>query len=117
MAAKLQNSNSLIKWGYRAILASSGDGVFINTTIFNYLWNQTSPIIKSARKIVPFMVPLENIGALSVVQYNKQLFTYMKIRISRTGFCSFRKSDDFRLAVQTSSEMLHSMPRGGYYGK
>lgn len=69
MAAKLQNSNSLVKWGYRAILASSGDRVFTNTTVFNYLWNQTSPIIKSARKIVPFMVPLENIGALSVM-YN-----------------------------------------------
>lgn len=67
MAAKLQNSNSLVKWGYRAILASSGDRVFTNTTVFNYLWNQTSPIIKSARKIVPFMVPLENIGALSVI--------------------------------------------------
>ncbi|XP_001660150.2 platelet glycoprotein 4 isoform X1 [Aedes aegypti] len=75
MAAKLQNSNSLVKWGYRAILSSSGDKVFVNTTIFNYLWNQTSPIIKSARKIVPFMVPLENIGALSVMysDYNDRV--------------------------------------------
>ncbi|XP_053686455.1 scavenger receptor class B member 1-like [Sabethes cyaneus] len=70
MAAKLQNSSSFVKWGYRLILSSSGDNVFINTTIYNYLWNLTSPIMKSARKIVPFMVPLENIGVLSVMYQN-----------------------------------------------
>ncbi|XP_062544894.1 scavenger receptor class B member 1 isoform X2 [Armigeres subalbatus] len=69
MAAKLQDSNSFIKWAFRAILSSSNDEVFVNTTIYNYLWNQTSPIIKSAKKIVPFMVPLENIGTLNTI-YN-----------------------------------------------
>ncbi|XP_058834841.1 platelet glycoprotein 4 isoform X2 [Topomyia yanbarensis] len=69
MAAKLQDSNAIVKWGYRLILSSSGDEVFMNTTVYNYLWNVTSPIMKSARKVVPFMVPLENIGVLSVM-YN-----------------------------------------------
>lgn len=69
MAAKLQNSSLLLKWGYNLILSSSGDEVFMNTTVYNYLWNQTSPIIKAAKKIVPFMVPLENIGTLNVM-YN-----------------------------------------------
>ncbi|XP_055537625.1 scavenger receptor class B member 1 isoform X2 [Wyeomyia smithii] len=67
MAAKLQDSNSFVKWGYRLMLSSSGDQVFLNTTIYNYLWNLTSPIMNSARKIVPFMVPLDNIGILSVM--------------------------------------------------
>lgn len=75
MAAKLQNSSLFVKWGYNLILSSSGDEVFLNTTIYNYLWNQTSPIMKSAKKIVPFMVPVENIGTLNVMysDYNDRV--------------------------------------------
>ncbi|XP_058457952.1 platelet glycoprotein 4 isoform X2 [Malaya genurostris] len=70
MAAKLQNSNSIVKWGFRLIMSSSGDEVFINTTVYKYLWNLTSPIMKSAKKVVPFMVPLDNIGVLSVMYHD-----------------------------------------------
>ncbi|XP_055631129.1 scavenger receptor class B member 1 isoform X2 [Toxorhynchites rutilus septentrionalis] len=70
MAAKLQRSSSLVKWAFRLILSGSGDDVFVNTTVQNYLWNMTSPVIQHAKKIVPFMVPMENIGVLNVMYQN-----------------------------------------------
>jgi hypothetical protein len=37
---------------------------FLNTTVYNFLWNMTSEVIKTAKSIVPFMVPLENFGIM-----------------------------------------------------
>lgn len=43
------------------------DTLFLNTTIYNYLWNATSPTIKLIKNILPFMVPMDNMGILHIV--------------------------------------------------
>lgn len=43
------------------------DTLFLNTTIYNYLWNATSPTIKLVKNILPFMVPMDNMGILHIV--------------------------------------------------
>lgn len=37
---------------------------FVNISVYNYLWNNTSPVLQAAKKIVPFMVPIRNLGVL-----------------------------------------------------
>lgn len=37
---------------------------FVNISVYNYLWNNTSPVLEAAKNIVPFMVPIENLGVL-----------------------------------------------------
>lgn len=42
---------------------------FVTTTIEEYLWNMTDPILEVSQKLAPSMVPTKNVGILHTVNY------------------------------------------------
>lgn len=46
------------------MLETSHDKIFMNMTVYQYLWDFHSELIQQAKKIVPFMVPTENSGVM-----------------------------------------------------
>lgn len=46
------------------MLENSQDTLFMNMTIYQYLWDYKSDFIQNAKSIVPFMVPTENSGVM-----------------------------------------------------
>lgn len=67
MNAVASNANfGFKKIGLNLLLHRHNASPFINTTIYNYLWNYSSPVLHSASKI-PTMVPTLNAGILENV--------------------------------------------------
>lgn len=57
------NDNLFKKWGFNMMLRDS-DPLFINITIYDYLWNYRSDLINRIRTFAPYMVPTDNSGVL-----------------------------------------------------
>uniref|UniRef100_A0A182QYU6 Scavenger receptor class B n=1 Tax=Anopheles farauti TaxID=69004 RepID=A0A182QYU6_9DIPT len=67
VAARMQNDNYFMKRGLNLIYSMSGDTVFSRMTIYDYLWNTRTPFLNQARKVVPIMVPSDNVGVLKTM--------------------------------------------------
>ncbi|XP_049545736.1 scavenger receptor class B member 1-like [Anopheles darlingi] len=67
VAARMENDFYFIKKGLNFIYSISGDSVFSNMTIYDYLWNTKPLFLQQARSIIPSMVPAENVGILSTM--------------------------------------------------
>ncbi|XP_050097024.1 scavenger receptor class B member 1 [Anopheles aquasalis] len=67
VAARMENDFFLVKKGLNFVYSISGDSVFSEMTIYDYLWNTNPPFLKQARSIIPSMVPAENVGILSTM--------------------------------------------------
>lgn len=63
----LQDSSIFTKIAINLLINRLNTKPFVNTTIYNYLWNFSDPIVSLAHKVVPSMVPVQNIGILSRV--------------------------------------------------
>ena len=75
-------------------VAARSDSVFINTTIYNYLWNSSSLLIERTKNLLPSMVPTENMGVLAHVSVVK-VATFPK-NVSNFNFFS-----RFMMAIMT----------------
>lgn len=67
-AASLNDASFITKIGFNVILRNSLDSLFINITIYQYLWDYKSDLIQTVKQFAPFMVPTENSGALFQVR-------------------------------------------------
>ncbi|KAK9874235.1 hypothetical protein WA026_002587 [Henosepilachna vigintioctopunctata] len=65
MASYLSDASFFEKWGFNMMVRSAKSRTMVNMTIHDYLWNFTDPLVNLARKIVPNMVPVDNLGILS----------------------------------------------------
>lgn len=92
MAATLADYSFTFKFAFR--LMSRHDQVFVNTTVYNYLWNFTSPAFDSAQKIVPFMIHQDNGGVIYNVY--KNFNDRVNVRIGpQSGYSDFFKIQTF----------------------
>uniref|UniRef100_A0A182JEV2 Scavenger receptor class B n=1 Tax=Anopheles atroparvus TaxID=41427 RepID=A0A182JEV2_ANOAO len=66
-AAKIENDNYFKKKAFNILYTMSGDAVFSRMTIYDYLWNTRPPFLEQVRKIVPSMVPSDNVGILKTM--------------------------------------------------
>ncbi|KAJ8956251.1 hypothetical protein NQ318_014983 [Aromia moschata] len=55
------------KFGVNLMMRSLRSKPFINTTIYNYLWNCTDPILDVSQAVAPSLVPTKNVGVLGRV--------------------------------------------------
>lgn len=63
-ASQLYDASMFMKIGFNLLKKSTAEDLFLNLTVYQYLWNFTTPMIENARTFVPFMVPIENSGFL-----------------------------------------------------
>lgn len=63
----IHDSSFFTKMGFNVMHGTSGDKLFFNTTVYQMLWEYRSNLLRTAKKLVPFMVPVENSGILETV--------------------------------------------------
>lgn len=73
-ASLFHDATFITKLAFKALKLSSGDTAFINITVHDYFWNYRSKLVHSAMRLVPFMVPVENSGILSIVSIARVSF-------------------------------------------
>lgn len=69
-AAYLHDASFITKLGFKILQNSAEDHIFLNMTIYDYLWEYRSTLVQKARTLVPFMVPTENSGIMHTVYSN-----------------------------------------------
>ncbi|GLV36662.1 uncharacterized protein CBL_02503 [Carabus blaptoides fortunei] len=70
IASYLHDASFMTKFGFNMILRSMKTNPFMTTTVYNYLWNLTDPILSLAEKFAPTVVPSLNIGILDIIYSN-----------------------------------------------
>lgn len=67
MSSYLWDASFFTKLGFNLLQNRMDSQPLINTTVYNFLWNLTDPLIKVAHQMAPTMVPVENMGILHQV--------------------------------------------------
>lgn len=52
------------KMGFNFLLAESTDSLFMNVTIYDYMWNFRSDLVDKVMNFAEFLVPTNNSGIL-----------------------------------------------------
>lgn len=93
MAAYLHDSNFVQKFAFRMMIAE--DTVFMNNSVYNILWNGTSPTLKKiSNSILGLLLPRDNSGILYNTYYPKTSRYNVKIGTDN-GFRNFFKINTF----------------------
>lgn len=66
-AALFHDASFFTKIAFKALKISTGDTAFVNVTVHDFLWNFRSKLMRRASTLVPFLVPVDNAGILSIV--------------------------------------------------
>nr|CAI5846188.1 unnamed protein product [Callosobruchus analis] len=64
------NAPFYVKMGINMMMHTSKSSPFVKTTIQNYLWNETDPILDVCQKLAPALVPTKNVGILDRIYSN-----------------------------------------------
>lgn len=67
MASYLWNAPFFVKLGFNVFARNRDSRPFVNISIYDYLWNFTDPLLRTANTLMPHMVPVEDMGMLSRV--------------------------------------------------
>ncbi|XP_034234231.1 scavenger receptor class B member 1-like [Thrips palmi] len=65
MASYLHDASFLTKMGFSLILQRLDSQPLMNISVYDYMWNLTDPLVHVTRRLVPHLVPVENMGILS----------------------------------------------------
>lgn len=65
-ASYLHDASMLTKMGFR-IFTGKNSPAIIKTTIHDYLWNLTDPLLTTVKNFAPGLVPTDNVGILKMV--------------------------------------------------
>ncbi|XP_052133694.1 scavenger receptor class B member 1-like [Frankliniella occidentalis] len=69
MASYLHDASFFTKLAFNVILQRLDSKPLANVTVQEYMWNLTDPLVDVTRKLVPHLVPVENMGVLHTI-YN-----------------------------------------------
>lgn len=75
MSSYLWDASFFTKLGFNLLQNRMDSQPLINTTVYNWLWNLSDPLIKVAHQMAPTMVPVENMGVLHQVSHLKSLYS------------------------------------------
>ncbi|KAK3926538.1 Scavenger receptor class B member 1 [Frankliniella fusca] len=67
MASYLHDASFLTKLAFNVILRRLDSKPLANVTVQEYMWNLTDPLVDVTRKLVPHLVPVENMGVLHTI--------------------------------------------------
>lgn len=75
-ASSLNNDYIIKKMAFNGFVRSAKESLFRNMTVYDYLWNYTSPSLENIRSLFPFMVPTDNNGVLYQVRIDGRFFSF-----------------------------------------
>lgn len=103
------NDDYFKKFGFKFMLRES-DTMFVNITVYDYLWNYRSDLIGRIRTFAPFLVPTDNSGVLYQVSAFLP-FDYCNMLIAADECCSV-SSVSLRLRSTTISTIAITSASG-----
>lgn len=102
IASYLHGSSFFVRLGYNLMMRQLDSQPFVTTTVYNYLWNFSDPMLHFSRRIVPNLVPVTNIGILQMI--------YSDFRDDVTVYIGPENARRFFTMNQ-----FHGSPRFGYW--
>ncbi|XP_075218703.1 scavenger receptor class B member 1-like [Lycorma delicatula] len=69
MSSYLWDANFLTKIGFNLLLNKLDSQPILSSTVYNYFWNFSDPLVRVARSIVPHLVPVDNMGILQQIYH------------------------------------------------
>ncbi|XP_060534329.1 scavenger receptor class B member 1-like isoform X2 [Cylas formicarius] len=70
MPAYFYDASMIVKLGINIMIRTYNAQPLVKTTIHNFLWNMTDPVLMPAQKIAPSLVPTTNVGILDRIYSN-----------------------------------------------
>ncbi|KAF5284244.1 hypothetical protein FQR65_LT00244 [Abscondita terminalis] len=70
MASYFWDSSFVTKIAFNLLLRSLESRAIVSTTIYNYLWNFSDPILDVGQSLAPSLVPVNNLGVLNYMYSN-----------------------------------------------
>jgi hypothetical protein len=67
MTSYLANAPFFVKLGLNLVIRRLDSQPLVNISVYNYLWNNSDPLLTLVSKIAPSMIPLDNVGVLDMV--------------------------------------------------
>ena len=67
MTSVLSEAPFLVRLGLNILIRKLDSQPIIKMSVYDYLWESSDPILKLAAKMVPSMIPTDNVGVLNMV--------------------------------------------------
>ncbi|PNF20587.1 hypothetical protein B7P43_G04866 [Cryptotermes secundus] len=67
IASYLENAPFFVKFGVNLVIRRLDSQPLIKTSVYNYLWNNSDPLLTLASNIAPSIVPVDNLGVLHMI--------------------------------------------------
>jgi hypothetical protein len=67
MTSYLSSAPFFVKLGLNMLIGRFDMQPVVKISVYNYLWNNTNPILKFANTMAPSMVPIDNVGVFHMV--------------------------------------------------
>ncbi|XP_054281067.1 scavenger receptor class B member 1-like [Macrosteles quadrilineatus] len=102
MSSYLWDASFFTKLGFNLLQNRLDSQPLMNTTVYNYFWNLSDPLLKVAHQLAPTMVPVQNMGILHQIYSNfvDEVTVYMG---PDNGYRFFKVNQ------------FHGSPRFGYW--
>lgn len=68
------------KLAFNVMLNSADEPIFVNITVYDFLWNYRSDVISLAHKVIPSLVPVNNMGIMHQVRIKECGFQKEKVQ-------------------------------------
>jgi hypothetical protein len=67
MTSYLSSAPILAKLGLNMLIRRLDMQPVVKISVYNYLWNNTNPILKFGNRMAPRLVPIDNLGVFHMV--------------------------------------------------
>lgn len=68
MSSYLSDASFITKLGFNLLQNRLDSQPLMNTTVYNYFWNLSDPLLNVAHQMAPSIVPVKNMGILHQVR-------------------------------------------------
>jgi hypothetical protein len=69
----LSEASVFLKIGLNILIRGLDSQPVVKMSVYEYLWKNSDQILKVSAKLVPWMVPIENVGVLDMVSLFESL--------------------------------------------
>lgn len=95
----LHDASFLTKIAFNLILNSQNEPVFMNTTVYDFLWNYKSEVITLGNSFLPSLVPVNNLGIMH--QMYAENVDHLNVKIGlKNGFDQFFNMNEYNYGTE-----------------
>lgn len=81
MSSYLSDASFITKLGFNLLQNRLDSQPLMNTTVYNYFWNLSDPLLNVAHQMAPSIVPVKNMGILHQVRETRLEITVWRFNI------------------------------------